>query len=105
MMVPFIAAILMVLWPQSGTEDNLAREIYKELIEINTTESAGNTTTAVEAIAARFRTAGFPEDDVQVIAPSPRKGNLVARYRGNNRMKPLLLLAHLDVVEALRADW
>ncbi|HEX4998064.1 MAG TPA: M20/M25/M40 family metallo-hydrolase [Terriglobia bacterium] len=86
-------------------EDALAREIFRELIEINTTESSGNTTTAAEAVAARLKNAGFPESDVQVLAPSPRKGNLVARYRGNGRQRPLLLLAHLDVVEALREDW
>jgi acetylornithine deacetylase/succinyl-diaminopimelate desuccinylase-like protein len=85
--------------------DRLARDIYRELIEINTTDSAGNTTAAAEAIAARLRAAGFPDADVQVLGPNPRKGNLVARYRGAGLRKPLLLLAHLDVVEARREDW
>ena len=86
-------------------DDRLARDIYRELIEINTTDSVGNTTKAAEAMAARLKAAGFPETDIQVLGPNPRKGNLVARYRGAGRRKPLLLLAHLDVVEARREDW
>jgi acetylornithine deacetylase/succinyl-diaminopimelate desuccinylase-like protein len=81
------------------------RAIYQELVEINTTDSAGDTTKASEAMAARLRAAGFPPADVQVLAPHPRKGNLVVRFRGNGGGKPLLLLAHLDVVEAKREDW
>src|SRR6185436_2303498 len=90
---------------QSGPNDARAREIFKELIEINTTDSVGNTTTAAEAVAARLKAAGFPAADVQVLGPDPRKGNLVARLRGSGGRKPLLLLAHLDVVEAKREDW
>ena len=56
-------------------------------------------------MAARLRAAGFPAADVQVLAPQPRKGNLVARLRGTGQRRPLLLLAHLDVVEARREDW
>ena len=78
------------------------RAIYRELVEINTADSVGDTTKAAEAMAARVRAAGFPAGDVQVLAPHTRKGNLVARYRGNGGGKPLLLLAHLDVVEAKR---
>src|SRR2546430_4712993 len=83
----------------------LTHDIYKQLIEINTTDSVGNTTTAAEAMAARLRAAGFPANDVQVVAPNPRKGNLVARLHGSTNQKPILLLAHLDVVEAKREDW
>ena len=83
----------------------LLREIYQELIEINTTDSVGDSTKAAEAMAKRFLTAGFPSADVQVLAPEPRKGNVVARLRGTAARKPLLLLAHLDVVEAKREDW
>ena len=83
----------------------LARDIYQQLIEINTTESVGNMTAAAEAMAARLHAAGFPDADVKVLAPEPRHGNLVARMRGNGTKKPLLLLAHLDVVEARREDW
>jgi acetylornithine deacetylase/succinyl-diaminopimelate desuccinylase-like protein len=83
----------------------LARDIYKELIEINTTDSSGDNTRAAEAMAARLRAAGFSADDVKVLAPAPRKGNLVARLRGATKEKPILLLAHIDVVEAKREDW
>ena len=83
----------------------MVRDIYKELIEINTTESVGNMTTAAEAMAKRLRAAGFAEADVRVLGPDPRKGNLVARLRGSGKAKPILLLAHLDVVEARREDW
>lgn len=83
----------------------LAREIFKELIEIDTTESSGSTTAAANAMAARLKAAGFPEADVRVLGPNARKGNLVVRLRGGGARKPLLLLAHLDVVEARRSDW
>jgi acetylornithine deacetylase/succinyl-diaminopimelate desuccinylase-like protein len=56
-------------------------------------------------MAARFRAAGFPEADIKVLGPNPRKGNLVVRYRGNGSKRPMILLAHLDVVEAKREDW
>jgi len=91
--------------PAETDHDRLAREIFQELIEINTTDAAGDTTKAAEAMAARLKAAGFPASDVQVLGPNPRKGNLVARYRGAGTRKPLLLLAHLDVVEARRDDW
>ena len=85
-------------------------DIYKELVEINTVDSVGSVTKAAEAMAARFRAAGFPDSDVKVLIPDgkPTKGNLVVRYHGRggaNAGKPLLLLAHLDVVEALKTDW
>ena len=87
-----------------------AREIYSELISINTVDSVGSVTRAAEAMAKRFRDAGFPEADVKVLIPAgkPTKGNLVVRYRGRagaGAAKPILLLAHLDVVAALRSDW
>src|SRR5499433_2920374 len=83
----------------------LLREIYQELIEINTTNSVGDNTKAAEAMARRLIAAGLPAADVQVLAPAPRKGNIVARLRGTGARRPLLLLAHLDVVEANREDW
>jgi acetylornithine deacetylase/succinyl-diaminopimelate desuccinylase-like protein len=83
----------------------LSRDIFKELIEINTTDSVGNTTTAAEAIKQRLLTSGFPAADLQVLGPNPRKGNLVARFRGMGTGKPVLIIAHLDVVEAKRSDW
>lgn len=86
-------------------DQKLTREIFKELIEINTTNSAGSTTKAAEAMAARLKAAGFADKDIFVGGPTDRKGNLVATLRGSGKRKPLLLLAHLDVVEALREDW
>ena len=86
-------------------EGALAREIYAQLVEINTTDSVGDNTAAAEAMAKRLREAGFPEDDLKLIVPHERKGNLVARLHGTGKRKPLLLLAHLDVVEARPEDW
>jgi acetylornithine deacetylase/succinyl-diaminopimelate desuccinylase-like protein len=83
----------------------LAREIYQQLIEIDTTDSGGGTTPAAAAVAARLRAAGIPESDIALLGPSPGKANLVARLRGSGSEAPLLLLAHLDVVEAKREDW
>jgi acetylornithine deacetylase/succinyl-diaminopimelate desuccinylase-like protein len=83
----------------------LARDIYKELIEINTTDSAGNTTVAAEAMAQRLKDAGLPAADIHVLGPHTRKGNLVARLRGSGARRPILLLAHIDVVEARKEDW
>jgi acetylornithine deacetylase/succinyl-diaminopimelate desuccinylase-like protein len=82
-----------------------ARAIFKELIEINTTDSAGNVTVAAEAMAKRLREAGYPEKDVLVAGPNERKKNLVVRLRGTGQKKPILFIGHLDVVEALRSDW
>jgi acetylornithine deacetylase/succinyl-diaminopimelate desuccinylase-like protein len=82
-----------------------AHDIYKELIEINTSYSTGATTPAAEVVARRLREAGFSADSIQVLGASPKKANLVVRFRGTGARKPLLLLAHLDVVEALRQDW
>ena len=84
----------------------LARELLRELVEINTTDSVGDNTAAAQAMADHLLAAGFPAEDVQVLGPVERKGNLVARYRGRDSgRKPLLLLAHIDVVEADPADW
>lgn len=84
----------------------MARELLRELVEINTTHSSGDNTAAAQAMAERLLAAGFPAEDVQVLEPVPRKGNLVARLRGRDTgRKPLLLLAHIDVVEADAADW
>jgi len=85
--------------------DQEARAIFKQLIEINTTESSGNVTTAAEAMAKRLLDAGFPEQDVIVAGPNPRKKNLVVRYRGTGKKPPVLFIGHLDVVEARREDW
>lgn len=80
-------------------------DIYKELVEINTVTETGDTGIAADAMAARLRAAGFTGADVQVFKPAPRKGNLVARLRGTGARKPILLLAHIDVVPANPDDW
>jgi acetylornithine deacetylase/succinyl-diaminopimelate desuccinylase-like protein len=94
-------ALAQTLTPQQ----QLAFDIFKELVEINTVTATGDTGRAADAMAARLRTAGFSGDDVQVFKTAPRKGNLVARLRGTGARKPILLMAHLDVVEALASDW
>lgn len=82
-----------------------SRELFRDLVGINTAEPDGNTTTAANRIAEFLRGAGFPGEDVQVIGADQRRGNLVARLRGRGTGKPVLFLAHLDVVPALREDW
>lgn len=89
----------------SDQTKQLARDIFKQLIEINTTDSVGNVTTAAEGMAERLRQAGFPEADIQVVGPTERKKNVVARLHGEGKHKPVLLIGHLDVVEARREDW
>src|SRR3954471_24159371 len=98
-----IAFVSLSVWlsAQSHPNDQRAREIYKELVEINTTDTpAGNVTKAAEAVAARLKGAGFPDADIRILGPDPKKGNLVSRSRAPGARKPILLLAHLDVVEA-----
>lgn len=91
---------------QSHEETNQeARAIFQQLIEINTTESAGSVTKAAEAMAKRLLDAGYPEKDVIVAGPDPRKKNLVVRLRGTGERAAILFIGHLDVVEAKREDW
>jgi hypothetical protein len=102
----FLVALLAILpLCAHSPHQMLAREIFQQLIEINTTDSAGDTTLAAEAMAARFRAAGWAASDVQVLAPAASKGNLVVRLRGTGPAGPILFLGHLDVVEAARAEW
>src|SRR6185503_16067447 len=84
-----------------------ARAIFRELIEINTAYKAGSTSPAAHAIARRFLAAGFPAKDVIVIGPAGDKdSSVIVRMQGTSTsLKPILLMAHLDVVEALRSDW
>ncbi len=91
--------------PADEATRKMAVEIFKQLIEINTTDSVGNVTTAAEAMAKRFRDAGFPQSDIQGIGPNDRKKNVVVRLHGSGKHKPVLLIGHLDVVEARREDW
>jgi acetylornithine deacetylase/succinyl-diaminopimelate desuccinylase-like protein len=109
------AAILSVLcaqvvWSAPDTDaaaKKNAHDIFKQLIEINTTDSVGSTTVAAKAMAQRLLDAGFAKADVVVLGPNDRKGNMVARYRGapGSKLKPILIIGHLDVVEAKREDW
>ncbi len=113
-----IAVAVSLMWtapPSSAASDagtptpqeyqRLAHDIFRELIEINTTDSAGNVTSAAEAMAKRLRGAGFDEKDLQIAGPRENKKNLVVRYRGTGARKPVLFIGHLDVVEARREDW
>jgi acetylornithine deacetylase/succinyl-diaminopimelate desuccinylase-like protein len=93
---------------QNATEAShvLARAIFQELIEINTTDSVGSVTAAAAAMQKRFLDAGFAPADVHLLGPNDRKQNLVVRLRrGAGAQKPILLIGHLDVVEARREDW
>jgi acetylornithine deacetylase/succinyl-diaminopimelate desuccinylase-like protein len=103
------AAVAQNALPTASAEDRaLAREIFKQLIEINTTDTPqGNVTTATAAMEKRFLDAGFPPEDVHLLGPDPRKQNLVVRLRaaGPTTEKPVLFLCHMDVVQALRSDW
>jgi acetylornithine deacetylase/succinyl-diaminopimelate desuccinylase-like protein len=83
----------------------LLREIYRELVEIRTVHPDGDNTAAARAMARRLLDAGFDAKDVEVVEPAPLKGNLVARLRGTGEARPILLLAHIDVVEAKAEDW
>lgn len=87
-------------------DQDLARELLKEMVEFRTTHDVGSTDLA-KAIEEHLRRAGFPASDVTFIAPPeyPTKGNVVVRYRGKGRAKPVLFLGHLDVVEAKAEDW
>jgi acetylornithine deacetylase/succinyl-diaminopimelate desuccinylase-like protein len=108
-------AIAVALWPAASSEgapldeatQRLSRDIFQQLIEINTTDSVGITTAAAQAMAQRLLAAGFPPEDVKVLGPNDRKGNLVVRLHGTGRgaRKPILIIGHLDVVEARREDW
>lgn len=91
--------------PSGAPTEALAREILRELVAFNTTASTGATTPAAEALAARFRRAGFPAADVIVAGPNARNRNVVLRWRGRTRGKPIVFAAHLDVVEAPRLEW
>src|SRR6476469_10734302 len=100
-MIGFFLAAALALAPH----EQLAFDIYKELVEINTVTATGDTLQAAEAMAARLRAAGIPAEDIHVFNPSPKKGNLVVRYRGTGARKPMILMAHIDVVDAKREDW
>ena len=103
--VTLFAVVPAMAQKTSAGYERLGRGILKELIETNTTASTGSVTAAAELMAARLVAAGFPTADVQVVGGVEKKRNLVARYRGQGTRKPILFIAHLDVVEARREDW
>jgi acetylornithine deacetylase/succinyl-diaminopimelate desuccinylase-like protein len=107
-LLPLLGTVLIgqgtsAMPPES--ERQLAREIYKEMVEIKSGYTTGATTPVAEAVARRLKAAGFEDGDIFVGGAIPTKANLVVRYRGTGRLRPLLLLAHTDVVEAKREDW
>jgi acetylornithine deacetylase/succinyl-diaminopimelate desuccinylase-like protein len=101
----FVAAQGTVSTLPPEAERQLAREIYKELVEIKSGYNTGATTPVADAVSKRLQAAGFPAADIFVGGATPTKANLVVRYRGSGRLRPVLLLAHTDVVEAKREDW
>jgi acetylornithine deacetylase/succinyl-diaminopimelate desuccinylase-like protein len=86
-------------------QQQIAHDIYKELVDIDTTAEHGDTAKAAHAMEAHLVAAGIPKADIHVFEPAPHRGNLIARYRGTGKKKPMILMAHLDVVEAKRSDW
>lgn len=100
------AALPAALPAQVSDPRALEREILKELVEINTSDSAGHTPESAQAVARRLAAAGIPDSDVHILGYEPKHQSLVARYRGRpGGPKPILLMAHMDVVEARREDW
>ena len=105
-----VGSLLLVLTrpllAQDSDQKRLEREIFRELIEVNTSDSAGNTQILAAKVAERLKGAGFDAADIKVLGHQPRYQNVVVRYRGRaTGKKPVLLMAHLDVVDARREDW
>jgi acetylornithine deacetylase/succinyl-diaminopimelate desuccinylase-like protein len=91
--------------PAPAQDRQLAHDIFKQLIETNTSHSQGSVTDASKEMQRRLLDAGFPAEDVRLLGPSDRKQNLVVRYRGTGSRKPIVIVCHIDVVEAQRSDW
>ncbi len=104
-LVLFSAVTLSAQTMPPPADQQLAHDIYKQFIEIQSGFTTGSTTPVAEAAAARLKAAGFPDSDIFVGGANPKKANLVVRYHGTGAAKPILLLAHIDVVEAKREDW
>jgi acetylornithine deacetylase/succinyl-diaminopimelate desuccinylase-like protein len=111
MRIRIVAAVAAIVFGSAAAAADrqdphqLARGLFKQLIEIPTTESGAGSTPAAEAMAQRLREGGFAAEDVHVVGPGGRKQNMVVRLKGTGRKRPVLLIGHLDVVEALREDW
>ncbi|MGH9682969.1 MAG: M20/M25/M40 family metallo-hydrolase [Candidatus Acidiferrales bacterium] len=91
--------------PAPEKDREVAVDIFRQLIETNTSHSVGSVTEASKEMQKRFLDAGFSASDVMLLGPSERKQNLVVRYRGTGARKPILIIGHLDVVEARRSEW
>ncbi len=100
-----LALVIAYPAPAQQAPQALARELLREMIETDTTGEHGDTTPLANALANRFRKAGFPAEDVLVLGPQARHRNLVVRLRGSGHAKPILVISHLDVVEARPEDW
>ena len=106
LLLPLISCCFLSAATLAPPQDQqLAHDIYKQLIEIKSAYTTGSTTPVAEAMAARLRAAGFPAADIFLGGAAPNKFNIVVRYHGTGARKPILLLAHEDVVEAKREDW
>jgi acetylornithine deacetylase/succinyl-diaminopimelate desuccinylase-like protein len=105
--LPFVYILFAALAQAQprAPHEQAAFDIYKELVEINTVTDTGDTARAADAMAARLLAAGYPREDVHVFHPAPRKGNVVAKLHGTGAKRPMILMAHIDVVEAKREDW
>lgn len=101
----FVAGFCYAQTTRPQAEQQLARDIFKQFVEVKSGFSTGSTTPVVEIAVARLKEAGFSADDIFVGGANPNKANLVVRYHGTGEQKPILLLAHTDVVEAKRSDW
>jgi acetylornithine deacetylase/succinyl-diaminopimelate desuccinylase-like protein len=104
-LVMIMVAARLAAQAPTETAQREAREILNEMVSLNTSLQHGDVTPLAEKLAARFRAAGVPEADVQLLGPDATNKNLVVRIRGKSTAKPVLFLAHLDVVDALRTDW
>ena len=103
-----LCGVAVAQTPQLPEQDRaLSREIFKQLIEVNSEDSDGSVTAAALMAREQLLKAGFAAEDLVLAGPNERKQNLVARYRGaaDSKLKPILIIGHLDVVEARRADW
>ncbi len=104
-LVPCFAIPVRAQTIRPEAEKKLAHDIYKEFVEIQSGYTTGATTPVAEAAAARLKADGFADSDIFVGGANPKKANIVVRYHGTGARKPILLLAHEDVVEAKREDW
>ena len=105
MLRAFLLSLVVAVCFGAEMDQRLAHDIYKEIVEIQSGFTTGATTPVADAIARRLRAAGFPDSDIFLGGAIPKKANIVVRYHGSGKLKPILLLAHEDVVEAKREDW